>query len=122
MGGLFLDDLIRSIVHHVRRETRLRKANSWPTVDAAISRFTFFDDLGHLVRPAVTFSYQVNGETFYGSAEGRPVNAGRVNQIGDAVDAISTLQVRYDPADPASSRLLNQDNPTIPFDIDLLAS
>jgi len=122
MGGFFLDDLIRSIVHHVRRETRLRKASNWPDVDATISRFTFFDDLGHLVRPVLTFSYHVKGELLYGSAQGHPINAGRVNEIGEAVDSISTLRVRYDPADPASSRLLNQDNPKIPFDIDHLVS
>jgi hypothetical protein len=66
------------------------------------------------------YSYQVNGQTQAGSATGLPIEDDQINQIGDVVDSLPGLRVRYDPVNPEKSRILNEDNPRIPFKIDLL--
>jgi hypothetical protein len=72
--------------------------------------------------------YEVNGETHYGSATGFDADDSPTTGFNfedpptgakcAAMDATTTLRVRYDPADPMSSRILNRDNPTLPFEID----
>ena len=71
--------------------------------------------------PLADYTYQVNGQTLDGSVTGLPIKDARINQIGDVIDSFSNLRVRYNPSDPAKSRILNEDNPEIPFEIDLLA-
>ena len=127
MGGFFIDRVIRSIARSICRESRAKSAVSWPVIDAKISRFSV-PEVGQRGRPSLLYTYEVNGETHYGSATGfdieYPPKTGF--DFGDtatrakrtAMDATTTLRVRYDPADPMSSRILNRDNPTLPFEID----
>jgi hypothetical protein len=118
MGGFFLDSIIRSIVRSVRVERRVENAEKWPTVDGKISRFILDSKSGDHGRPLLTFSYVINGETHYGSTAGTSIETKQINRVTDAINGIEILHVRYDPSDPGSSRLLNQDNPQIPFEID----
>jgi hypothetical protein len=62
----------------------------------------------------------VNGQAHDGWATGLPIKEDRINQIGDVIDSFPALRVRYDPANPERSRILNEDNPGIPFEIDHL--
>lgn len=112
MGGFFLDSLISSIVKNVRREARLSRAAEWPTADARISRFSADEKGGDIV-----FSYEINGETEYGSARLYPASNNELDAAISAVNALQALRVRYDPGDPGSSCLLNRDNPEFPFGI-----
>lgn len=66
------------------------------------------------------YAYQVNGQTHDGSATGLPIRDDQINQVGDVIDSLSAVRVRYDPAKPETSRILNEENPRIPFEIDHL--
>lgn len=119
MGGLFLDDLVVSIVRSVRRERRRRQALHWTLANGSITRFTTSSS-GWPTVPLVDYAYQVNGLTHHGSATGAPIKDDEINRIGDVIDSIAAVQVRYDPANPERSRILNEDNPRVPFQIDHL--
>jgi hypothetical protein len=116
--ALFADDLVRGIIHTVRKAIRLRKAEKWPVVEAQIQRFRSEDTsaYGHRLRPVLDYSYEVNGDTQYGSAYGVPT--GEINEAGEAADRLTTLRVRYDPENRAISRVLSGDNPELPFEMD----
>ena len=75
---------------------------------------------GTPIFPLVDYEYQVNGLAHEGSATRLSIKDDRINQIGDVIDFFPTLRVRYDPANPERSRVLNEDNPRIPFEIDHL--
>jgi hypothetical protein len=122
MGGFFLDSIIRSIARSVRGERRVENAQLWPTVDGKISRFTVGNKSGGDGHPLLTFSYEINGEMFYGSAVGTSIDLKQINQVTDAINGIGIVHVRYDPFDLGSSRLLNRDNPEFPFEIDQTAN
>jgi hypothetical protein len=118
MGGFFIDDVIRMIARNVRRGIRLSRAAKWPVTEARVLRFRTEDGIGHRLRPIVDYSYEVNRETQRGFATGFPVGHREINQIGDSVDMLQTMRVRYDPIDPYSNRVLNEDNPNLPFEVD----
>lgn len=116
--GFFADDLVRGIIHTVRKSIRLNRFEKWPTIEAKVQRFRSEDtaSFGHRLRPVLDYSYEVNGDTHYGSAYGIPT--AEINQVGDAADNVTTLRVRYDPVNPAASQVLSGDNPELPFGID----
>ena len=118
MGGFFIDDLIASIIRAVRRQRRRSQALRWNIANGTITRFTTSYESPTL--PLVDYTYEVNGQTHDGSATGSPIKDDRINQIGDVVDSLPTVRVRYDPTNPKMSRILNEDNPRIPFEIDHL--
>lgn len=118
MGGLFLDDLVIGIVRMVRRESRRKQALGWSIADGKFTRFT--TSYGSPTLPLLDYSYQANGQTLDGSATGFPIKDDGINRIGDVIDSLPTVCVRYDPANPERSRILNEDNPRIPFEIDHL--
>lgn len=118
MGGLFVDDLIASIIRTVRRERRRSQALRWSIADGTFTRFT--TSYGSPTLPLVDYTYRVNGEKHDGSATGLSIKDDRINQIGDVIDSLPTVRVRYDPANPETGRILNEDNPRIPFEIDNL--
>lgn len=118
MGGFFIDSLVVGIVRLVRRERRRSQALSWSITDGTLTRFT--TSYGSPTLPLVDYAFQVNGQSHDGSAAGLPIKDDQINQIGDVIDSIPTLRVRYDPANPQRSRILNEDNPRIPFEIDHL--
>lgn len=109
MGGFFLDSIIRSIVKGVRREHRASTAAEWPIVGAAITTSS---------ERGITYSYVVSGETWYGSCVAYPLRDVAVEKLRSTLDALQILRVRYDPADPGESSVLNRDNPKLPFEID----
>ena len=115
MGGLFLDSLIEAIVKGVRRESRASTAESWPIADATIKGFGPGSWPGR-IGPGITYAYEVNGETWYGSCMGYAFRDDQ--KASAAVNSLSFLRVRYDPVDPGESRVLNRDNPKLPFEID----
>jgi hypothetical protein len=117
MGGFFIDSIIRSIARNVRRQRRIDNALSWPTADGKISMFGK-NELDDHISPGLVFSYEINGETFYGSARGTSIETKQISRVTDAINGIGIIHVRYDPSDPGSSCLLNRDNPEIPFEID----
>jgi hypothetical protein len=119
MGGLFLDNIVLGIICMVRRERRRKQALGWSVAAGTFTRFT--TSYGSPTLPLVDYTYEVNGETHDGSATGLPIKDDRINQIGDAVDSLPALRVRYDPGNPDRSQILNEDNPRVPFEIDLLA-
>ena len=119
MGGFFIDSLVVGIVRTVRREVAIAaKPFRWRIADGTFTRFT--TSYGSPTLPLVDYAFQVNGQSHDGSATGLPIKDDQINQIGDVVDSIPTLRVRYDPANPQRSRILNEDNPRIPFEIDHL--
>jgi hypothetical protein len=118
MGGFFLDSLVTGIIRTVRRESRRSQALRWSIADGRFTGFT--TSYGSPTLPLVDYEYQVNGQPYDGSATGLPVKDDRINQVGDAIDSFATLRVRYDPTNPEKSRILNEDNPSIPFEIDHL--
>jgi len=105
---------------YLRRRNCRNEALRWSVVDGMFKRFT--TSTGSPTLPLVDYTYQVNGRTYKGSATGLAIEDDRVNQIGDVIDALPAVRVRYDPANPMRSRILNEDNPRIPFEIDHLAA
>jgi hypothetical protein len=122
MGGFFIDSIIRSIAKSVRGERRVENALAWPIIDGKISILSQGIEPGNRIRPRLVFSYEIVGETFYGGSVGAPIEPKLFNRVNDAINRIETVHVRYDPFDPGSSRLLNGDNPEIPFEIDHTAN
>jgi hypothetical protein len=118
MGGLFVDSVIVSIIRAVRRQRRRSQALRWKIAEGKFTRFT--TSYGSPALPLLDYTFQVNGQTHDGSATGRPVEDDRINEIGDVIDSVSTVLVRYDPANPERNRILNEDNPRVPFEIDHL--
>lgn len=109
---------LSSMVKFMRSEVRVNQAANWLSVDGKTSRFTLESALGNRARPVLVYSYEIGGETFYGSATGALIRPEMACHVADTVDGIGIIHVRYDPSDPGSSRLLNEDNPEIPFEID----
>ena len=118
MGGFFVDSLIVSIIRGVRRERRRSQALRWSIADGRFTRFTTSYESPTL--PLVDYTFQVNGESHDGSATGLPIKDDQINRIGDVIDSLQVVRIRYDPNNPKRSRLLNEDNPRIPFQIDHL--
>jgi len=118
MGGFFIDSLVVGIVRMVHRERHRTQALRWSIADGTLTRFT--TSYGSPTIPLVDYAFQVNGQSHDGSASGLPIKDDQINQIGDVIESIPTLRVRYDPANPQRSRILNEDNPRIPFEIDHL--
>jgi hypothetical protein len=116
MAGFFIDDVIRMIARTVRREVRIRKAAKWPTAVGKILRFRTTGGDFHELRPIVDYRYEVDGQTQYGFTTGYTNT--EINKIGDAVGVLGELKVRFDPSDPYVNRVLNEDNPTLPFTVD----
>lgn len=109
LGGFFLDSLVVGIVRMVRRESRLKQALRWNIADGTFNGFT--TSYGSPTLPLLDYTYLVNGQTHDGSATGLSIRDDRINQIGNVIDSIPSVRVRYDPANPQRSRLLNEDNP-----------
>ena len=117
MGGIFLDNLLISIVRSLRRERRSRQALHWTLANGTITRFTTSSS-GWPTLPLLDYAYQVNGLTHNGSATGAPIKDDEINRIGDVIESIDAVRVRYNPANPERSRILNEDNPRVLFQID----
>jgi len=117
MGGFFLDTIIRSITRAVQSSHRVKRAATWPIVEGRISRFAGIGGGDH-VRPVLVYSYTIQGEEFYGSASGTSSGPEQMNQLEEAIKGVAIVHVRYNPSDPGSSRMLNPDNPKIPFEVD----
>jgi hypothetical protein len=119
MGGFFLDYLIRGIVRTVRREVRRNAAEKWVLIEGKVQRFEAKDEPWNNFRPVVDYSYEVGGESWYGTVTGSSMSRTRVDHVGDAVYALPSIWIRYHPADASQSRVLGKDNPNLPFNVDL---
>ena len=118
MGGFFFDTIIRFITRAVQSEHRVKLVATWPIVEGRISRFAVGIGVGDHVRPILVYSYTIQGEEFYGSATGTWSGPEQMNQVKEAIKSVGIVHVRYNPSDPGSSRMLNPDNPEIPFEVD----
>jgi len=116
--GIFLDSVIASIIRTIRRERRRSQALRWSIAEGTVTRFT--TSYASPTLPLLDYRYQVNGQAYDGSATGSPIKDDQINRIGDVIDSLTVVRVRYDAAAPERSRLLNEDNPGLPFEIDHL--
>lgn len=112
VSAVALSEIKNSIVSKQRRSQALR----WSIADGVITRFT--TGYGSPTTPQVVYTYDANGEAHYGEATGAPMKDDQINHVKEVSDSLGTVRVRYDPADPDRSRLLNEDNPRIPFEVD----
>jgi hypothetical protein len=65
--------------------------------------------------PHPDYEYEVNGQIEYGFTG---YSSKEINKVGDAVDGLGELRIRFDPVDPYMNRVLNEDKPGLPFAID----
>ena len=118
MGGLAIDSVVASIIRTVRRNHRRSQSLRWNIAEGKFTRFT--TSYGSPTLPLLDYTYTVNGQTHDGSATGFPISDDEIHRIGATIDSFSTVRVRYDPDSTERSRILNEDNPQIPFEIDHL--
>lgn len=118
MGGFVIDSVVVSIVRAVRRQKRHNQALRWSIAEGKFTRFT--TSAGSSTLPLLDYAFEVAGRTHDGSATGFKIEDDQINPIGDVIDSLSSVRVRYDPSNPDRNRILNEDNPQIPFEIDHL--
>lgn len=107
-----LSGIKNSFVSKQRRSQALR----WSIADGIITRFTI--GYGSPATPQVAYTYDANGKARYGEATGPPMRDDQINRVKEVSETLGAVRVRYDPADPDRSMLLNEDNPRIPFEVD----
>jgi len=117
MGGFFLDSIVSSIVKKVRANSRVSTAEGWLIVEGKVSRLGF-NRSGSLIVPTFSYSYEVNGEPYYGATRCVSIREDLENEARESIEELQVLRVRYDSADPFESRLLNEDNPGLRLKID----
>jgi hypothetical protein len=120
--GLFADDLIRGIVHTVRRERRLNRIRKWKTAHAFVQRFRTIEGEIHGLRPVIDYIYAIDGKEYSGSATGCSLRSG-INELGDTIDAMieakTPVVIRYNPEHFGESAVRNGDNGGwFAFDVD----
>lgn len=114
---MLLDDLIRAIWKWWLWLRRTKKYRSWSRFSATVSTCSVIDDtFGE--RLQLTFKYEINGEQFRGLILSKTRPAGTTLRLEDDVLEGHTLSIRANPADPASSGVLNEDNPKWPWQIE----
>jgi hypothetical protein len=98
VGDHFFGDVIIELARSVRRAVRRNTASEWKVTDGTIQRFTITD--GFRPFPVLEYSYEVNGEREVGSTTSFSVSNDEINRIGDVVDGLPGLRVRYYRAEP----------------------
>ncbi|MGB6827237.1 MAG: DUF3592 domain-containing protein [Terracidiphilus sp.] len=116
MGGFFLDSVISSIIKKVRTNSRVSTAEDWLLAEGKVRELNF-RERGSSRVAYLNFTYEVDGETHYGSAECSSINESQEGIATESTNALQTLVVRYNPADPLENRLLNEDNPKLRLSI-----
>lgn len=114
-----MDSAIRAIIRAVRRDSRQRESGEWQVARATVRGIGVRDAVWNGFRPVVNYSFEVNGESFYGAVAGFEISRDYVDQVAEKVKSLEALWVRYDPADPYRNRVLGADNPSLPFEVDL---
>jgi hypothetical protein len=105
------------MVRKIRADSRVANAEEWPVADGKVSRLVF-SKRGSLIRPTLSYSFEVNGETHYGAAQCIELREDLEGEATESVNALHALRVRFDPDDPFRSRLINEDNPGLRLKID----
>jgi uncharacterized protein DUF3592 len=118
MNGLHLDDIIRTVRQLAQKEIRINRAGRWPTVQGKVLSHKIVADGLSGYRASIDYSYHLNHETYYGGAQGLSQDRKTAESLADKVVVNAPLTIRYDPADPIRSMLLNRDNAELPFPID----
>lgn len=85
----------------MRREHRRKEALRWSVADGRVVNFRIEDGFMGSSRVKLQYSYRVYGEDYTGTVTGVSMRDSQINQIGDALTAISSLQIRYDPENSA---------------------
>ena len=114
--AIFVDSIMRTAIKAFHQESRRKSASRWALAKATISKVGV--GTAPETRLHLPYTYEVGGETHYGSAVSMPFHADIVNKARKSAESLTTLQIRYDSADPLESRVLNQDNPALPFEVD----
>jgi hypothetical protein len=114
--AIFVDSIMRTAIKAFRQESRRKAASKWALARATITKV----GVGSApeIRLHVPYTYEVSGETHYGSTVSMPLDADIVDNARKHTESLQALQIRYDSADPLESRALNQDNPALPFEVD----
>jgi len=120
--GFFTDSVVRALIKEAQKESPSDAAPSWPLASGKISEFAIGMKIGKHWRSQVVFSFEVEGVAFKGSAPVLSPEEAQSNSLVEIINSIQAVNVRYDPENPASNRLLNQDNPLLPFKIDYIES
>lgn len=99
-----------------KRQKNERQALGWERVAGKITRHTMSASGTSI--PLIEFTYTFENRIFSGSCTGHPIRDGNMNSVRAKLDASPVLLVRVNPADPSQSRVLNSDNPRLPFEVD----
>ena len=118
MMGLSIGDLIERASRFFKRQTHEREALDWQRTVGKITRYTTTSSGETL--PLLDYDYTFEGQAYSGSFTGFKIRDEDIQRIGDLLAANSLLHIRVNPRDPAQSRVLNRENPRLPFDIDHL--
>jgi hypothetical protein len=114
--AIFVDDIMCGAVREIRRRSRIKAASRWMPADATVSSVNIRDTFEPRVQ--VSYRYELDGETHYGVAISVPIDRSAIEQFRKRTETLSALRIRYDLADPLESRVLNGDNPALPFEVD----
>ncbi len=98
-------------------QRRLKRFRRWNQANATVSTCAVIDDtFGE--RLQLTFKYEVNAEQLRGLILSKKRPAGTTLRLEDDLLEGRALCIRVDSSDPASSGVLNEDNPKWPWKIE----
>ena len=118
---MFPLDSVRSWSHRRKRQERLRLAQRWPVISAEINHWSIVTADQEIASSATphqieaSFHFIVEGEYFGGYLRSVALthHSAEVMAKGE-----STVNIRYDPANPDSTVVLAEDNVgTLPFQV-----
>jgi hypothetical protein len=120
MAGVFLIDGIRRSLRRSRREKKIASAKSWPVVEAEINHWQVLnadEDVATTGTPfqiEAGFHFKVNGEYYGGYLRSVAMTHHEAEMKAKGEPKVS---VRYNPANPDETAVLDEDNSggTLPF-------
>lgn len=110
----FLDTFILWVVRIIRKRLRITRAQKWSIADGSVLRTRLVEDGSSKYRPVADYSFELDGESYLGQAQGYTQNNERAADLAEMISAGSSLKIRYNPADPTKNLVLNGDNPRFP--------
>jgi hypothetical protein len=120
MAWVFLIDGIRRSLRRSRREKKIASAKSWPVVEAEINHWQVLnadEDVATTGTPfqiEAGFHFKVNGEYYGGYLRSVAMTHHEAEMKAKGEPKVS---VRYNPANPDETAVLDEDNSggTLPF-------
>jgi len=114
----FLENLLGGATNLVKRQKHEHEALGWQRVAGKITRHSTPRTGPTVLR--VDYEYRLDEQGYSGTCNSFKIRSEDALRIGQALDASPVLQVRVNPDDPSQSRILNSDNPRLPFEVDHL--